>query len=136
MTAAWITGWLATALMATAAFVPLFQRVTQKKRADLGSRSVSTHVVFGLAAAGLAFLHPLMALFVLGSPEAIGGGVPALAFGGVAFVVLLAHTGLGLKLRDPKLRKRPKSRRAHLTTALTILVAVGAHIVACIVGAE
>ena len=48
--------------------------------------------------------------------------------------LVLAHTGLGLKLRDPKLRGRPKSRRAHFTTATIILVAVGIHAAACLVG--
>lgn len=136
MTLAWVTGWLATALMIAAALVPLLQWLRHKRRAEPQSRTVTVHYGLGLGAAGLGFFHPLTALFSLGTPEAIGGGVIGLAFGGVAFVVLLAHTGLGLKLRDPKLRKRPKSRRAHFTTAMIILVAVGAHAAACILGAD
>lgn len=128
------TGWIAAAAMGTAAVVPLAQRVLHRRRADLGSGSVRLHVAVGMTAAGAGFLHPLTALFSLGSPEAIGGGVLGLAFGGVAFVVLLAHTGLGLKLRDPKLRHRPRSRRTHLYTALTIIGCVAAHAAACLYG--
>ena len=130
------TGWIAAGAMGTAAVVPLAQRVLHKRRAELGSGSVQLHVAVGMTAAGAGFFHPLTALFSLGSPEAIGGGVLGLALGGVAFVVLLAHTGLGLKLRDPKLRGRPRSRRTHLITAITIITCVGAHAAACLLGAE
>ncbi len=136
MSLASVSGWIATSLMIGAAVVPVAQRLLRGKRAELGSASVTMHFLIGLTAAGLGFLHPLTAVFALGSPEAVGGGVLALGFGGLAFVVLLAHTGLGLKLRDPKLKKRPSSRRAHVATAVTILLLVGAHVVACLTGGE
>lgn len=136
MTLADITGYLAASVMLVAALIPLAHRVIHGKRGDVTARPMQLHVALGLFAAGVGFLHPLTALFALGSPDAIGGGVLGLGFGGLAFVVLLAHTGLGLKLRDPKLRRRPKSRRAHLTTAITILVAVAAHAAFCLYGAR
>ncbi|NUP04763.1 MAG: hypothetical protein HOW73_01750 [Polyangiaceae bacterium] len=131
--ASW-TGWIAAAVMLAAAFIPLTERIRRGRRAEVQSAPIQLHVVLGLVAAGVGFLHPLTALFALGSPEAIGGGVVGLGFGGLAFVVLLAHTGLGLKLRDPKLRKRAESRRKHLATAITILLAVSAHAAACLWG--
>jgi hypothetical protein len=84
-----------------------------------------------MSAALLGFLHPLTALFSLGSEAAIGGGVLGLGLGALALVVLLAHTGIGLKLRNPKLRERASSRRTHLVTALTILALALAHALAC-----
>jgi cytochrome b561 len=135
MMAAW-TGWIATAMMVAAALVQVVYRLRHGKRPDLGSRVVTFHFVMGLCAAGAGFIHPLTALLDLGSPEAIGGGVIGLGFGGLAFVVLLAHTGLGLRLRDPRFRKRAKARRAHVITAMTILVAVTVHVVACWTGVE
>ena len=51
----------------------------------------------------------------------------ALMPGAVAFLVLVAHGGLGLQLRKEKLRDRPQKRRAHLVTAICIVVAVAVH---------
>ncbi|MEM9874967.1 MAG: hypothetical protein AAF928_08735, partial [Myxococcota bacterium] len=62
-----------------------------------------------------------------GSPQAIASGEVALAMGALAFLVLLSHTGLGLQLRRPKLRRRGDKRRQHLITATLITVAVGLH---------
>ncbi|MFO0547629.1 MAG: hypothetical protein U0271_04520 [Polyangiaceae bacterium] len=128
------SGWIAVALMVAAALVPLFVRVRDGRRANLESRPVATHVIVGMTAAGLGFLHPLTALFALGSPGAIGGGVLGLALGGLAFVVLLSHSGIGLKLRDPKLKRRSESRSRHLVTATLVTTLALAHAVACIVG--
>lgn len=79
--------------------------------------------------AAMAFSHTLTAVLSLGSPSAIGAGELALLSGAVAFVVLLAHTGLGLQLRKPKLRRRDEIRRQHWTTAIIITLAVLAHVV-------
>jgi hypothetical protein len=133
--AAW-TGWITAALMLGAGLVQLWYRLAHGRRAGLGTREVSAHVVLGLAAAGVGFLHPLTALASLGSPGAIGGGALALALGALAFVLLLAHSGLGLKLRDPALRKRPRVRARHVVTAALLVGATAAHALACIWGAE
>ncbi|HTJ83600.1 MAG TPA: hypothetical protein VL400_17895 [Polyangiaceae bacterium] len=131
--ASW-SGWAAAALMLAAVLFPIVHRVRYGKRADLASIWVTSHFAIGLAAAGLAFLHPLAAVLDLGSPEAVSAGAFGLGAGGVAFVILLAHTGLGLKLRNPKLRTRPSSRRKHFGTAIAIVVAVTVHTVACLLG--
>ena len=133
--ASW-SGWAAAALMLAALLFPIVHRLRFARRAELTSPWVTFHFAVGLGAAGLGFLHPLTAVIDLGSPEAVGAGALGLGAGGVAFVVLLAHTGLGLKLRDPKLKKRPSSRRKHLVTAILIVVAVTAHAAACILGRE
>ncbi|MCC6521605.1 MAG: hypothetical protein IT373_02990 [Polyangiaceae bacterium] len=129
--AAW-SGWIAVALLCAAALVPLVQRLRHGVRAAPRSRSVATHELLGMGATVAGCLHPLMALFYLGSPEAIGAGELALGLGALAFVLLIAHAGRGLRLRDPKLADRPKARRAHLTTAVAIAVAIGAHAAACL----
>ncbi len=129
-----LSGWFAAALLVLAASVPLVHFVLRRRRAVLESTWVSTHVAIGMGAAGAGFLHPLVALLALGSPGAIGGGDLGLAFGGLAFMMLLAHTGLGLALRDPKLKRRPNARRAHLTTASIILASVAAHAAFCLLG--
>lgn len=126
-----ITGWLAVAAFVIAALLPISTRVRFKTRAELKHPSVQNHVLLGMVALALGSIHPLTALFQLGSPEAIGGGNVGLALGGVAFVILISHSGLGLKLRDPKLRGRPRSRRAHVITATLLSVAAVAHALAC-----
>lgn len=133
--AAW-SGWIAVALMLAAAFVPLGYRLRFGGRAPGGSRSIALHQLVGMTAAALGCLHPLTALFALGSPEAVGAGEIPLALGGLAFVLLIAHAGRGLRLRDPKLKDRPRARRAHLTTAIAILIAIGAHAGACLLAAS
>lgn len=131
-----ISGWIAVAVALLAALVPIVFRLRAKQRADLGSVSVQRHVVLGMSALFVGAAHPLTALFQLGSPSAIGGGVFGLALGGLAFVILISHSGLGLKLRDPKLRGRPKSRRAHVLTASLLCVSALAHALACRFGAD
>ena len=120
--------------MLAAVLLPIVHRLRFGKRADLASIWVSSHFAIGLGAAALAFLHPLAAVLDLGSPEAVSAGALGLGAGGVAFVILLAHTGLGLKLHNPKLKKRQISRRRHLSTAIAIVIAVGVHTVACLLG--
>lgn len=130
MTAAWITGWLATLAMAIAASVPIHQRWKHGKRAAPGSEPIRVHVVIGLTVSALAFGHTLLILPELGSPAATAGGVFALLPGGVAFVLMLAHAGLGLQLRDPKLKRRANVRRSHTITATLIAIFVALHAVA------
>jgi hypothetical protein len=125
-----ITGWLALAAMLLAALVPVAYRLRFHKRAAFASPPVKLHVAIGMTAAALGALHPLTALFALGSPEAVGAGVFGIGLGGLAFVVLLSHAGIGLKLREPKLKTRAESRRRHTITAV-VLSALGiAHALA------
>ncbi|HVH43451.1 MAG TPA: hypothetical protein VM925_13950, partial [Labilithrix sp.] len=112
-----------------AALVPAVQRIRVGKRAAPGSAPIRHHVTIGLATAALAFLHTMAVLPALGSPAAIGGGVFALLPAGAAFFLLIAHAGLGLQLRDPKLKDRVRKRRLHTTTAVLIVVTVTIHIV-------
>lgn len=85
-------------------------------------------MVFGLATAFLAFLHTIVALPALGSPGAVGGGLLPLASAGCAFFLLVAHAGIGLQLRDVRLRDRARKRRTHAATAVAIVVAVTTHV--------
>lgn len=123
------SGWLATIAIVLAALVPAIQRVREGKRAAPGSAPIRHHVTIGLATAALAFFHTLSVLPALGSAAAIGGGTFALLSGGAAFFFLVAHSGLGLQLRLPKLKDRVRKRRMHTTTAVLIAIAVGLHIV-------
>jgi len=125
------SGWLAVAAVLAAVIVPVAHRVREKRRADLRSRSVSLHVGLGLVAGATGALHPLSAILALGDPTAITAGNLGLALGAVTFLVLLAHTGLGLRLRDPKLRQRPRVRRSHVITATLIGIATAGHVIAC-----
>jgi hypothetical protein len=130
MSAAWITGWLTVVAMVVAVAVPIVQRIEHGKRAAPGSEPIRLHVIVGLTVSALAFLHTLLILPELGSPAATAGGMLALLPGGIAFVVMLAHAGLGLQLRDPKLKKRASVRRTHTITATLIALFVALHAVA------
>jgi hypothetical protein len=133
---AMITGWVAVAICLCAVAMPLGFRLKNARRAELADRSVQRHVALGMTALVVGAAHPLSALFQLGSPEAIGGGVLGLALGGLAFVVLISHSGVGLKLRDPKLRGRPRSRRMHVVTASLLCLSALGHALACRLGGE
>jgi hypothetical protein len=122
-----ISGWLATAAIVFAALVPIVQRLRFGKRAPPGSGPIRLHVIVGLVTAALAFTHTMAVIPALGSPAAIGGGVEALFAGGAAFFLLIAHAGLGLQLRNPRLRERAQKRRTHTTTAVLISLAVLVH---------
>lgn len=124
------TGWIATCAIVVAALVPIAQRVRAGKRAAPGSAPIRLHVLVGFATAALAFLHTIAALPALGSPAATGGGMAALLPAGAAFFLLVAHAGLGLQLREPKLKDRARKRRMHLTTAILISLTVAMHVVA------
>jgi hypothetical protein len=122
------SGWLGAALIVAAAFVPLGHRVFVHRRAVLGSPAITGHVILGLAATAMALLHTFAALPALGSPAAIRGGMAALVPASAAFFLLFAHVGIGLRLREPRLRNRVKIRRWHVVLAVTIAVTVAAHV--------
>jgi hypothetical protein len=123
------SGWLATLAVLAAALVPVVQRLRHGKRAPPGSEPIRLHVIVGLTTAALGFAHTMMVIPALGSPAAIGGGVAALLPGGAAFFLLVAHAGLGLQLRQPKLKARASVRRQHTITAVLIASAVAVHVV-------
>jgi hypothetical protein len=125
-----ITGWLAVGLIVLAASLPALHGVRRKKRAAPDARSTRLHVAVGMATAAMAFGHVLTAVPVLGSPRALGGGMLALAVGGLAFFVIVAHVGVGLQLRNPRLRGRKEKRRTHQMTAIAIVATVGVHVIA------
>jgi hypothetical protein len=129
MSLATVTGWLAAIAIVAAVLVPVVHRLRTGKRGAPGSQPIRIHVLVGLTTSAIAFAHTLSILPALGSPAAIGGGVLALLPGGAAFFLLVAHAGLGLQLRDPKLRDRAKKRRQHTTTAVLIAAAVATHVV-------
>jgi formate-dependent nitrite reductase membrane component NrfD len=122
-----ITGWLALAVIAIAALLPLVTRVSLGRRAAPDSRPTRIHVVAGIAAAAFSLVHTLAAIPALGEPVAIEAGNLALAAGALAFFVIVAHVGIGLQLRDVKLRDRVKKRRLHVITASLIVLVVGVH---------
>jgi hypothetical protein len=124
-----ITGWTAAAVVIAAGSVPLGHRLLAKKRAAIGSGTIRSHVIIGTMAAAASFAHGMAILPSLGSPEAIGAGVMALLPGAVAFLLLIAHVGVGLRLRQPKLKERPKVRRTHFAFACAIWTAIAAHVV-------
>jgi hypothetical protein len=124
-----ISGWIAAALILLAACVPLLYRAQQKKRATPESPTIRTHVLLGLATSIATFAHTGLILPELGSEAAVGGGALAFVFGAAAFLVMVAHAGLGLGLRNPKIRDRAKRRRNHATTALILSAMVLAHVV-------
>lgn len=123
-----LTGWLAAFCIVLAATLPLGFRAREKKRAAPSAPIMRTHVVLGVAVSGVAFIHTLFVLPDLGSPAAITGGASAMAPGALAFFVLIAHTGVGLQLRNERLKDRPKKRRTHVITAVCIVLAVALHV--------
>jgi hypothetical protein len=126
------SGWLGAALIVAAALVPLGHRVFMRLRAAPTSRTITGHVVLGFAATAMALLHALAALPALGSPAAIRGGMTALLPAAAAFFVLFAHVGVGLRLRNPRLRGRARLRRWHVILALSIAATVAAHVSALV----
>src|SRR4051812_3694837 len=121
-------GWLAVALILLSASLPLGFRLRAKKRASPDSKPIRTHVWLGISTSVVAFAHSVFVLPGLGSPAAVEGGVGALLPGVAAFFILMAHSGVGLQLRDVRLRDRPRKRRLHIATAIAIVVTVAAHV--------
>ncbi|MGO8997101.1 MAG: hypothetical protein ACLQVI_27615 [Polyangiaceae bacterium] len=124
-----LSGWLGAALIVAAALVPLGHRAFVHRRALPTSRTIGGHVLLGFATTAVALLHTFAVIPALGSPAAIRGGMAALAPATAAFFLLFAHVGVGLRLRDPRLRGRVKIRRWHVALALTIAATVAAHVV-------
>jgi hypothetical protein len=124
-----VTGWITVALIVFAALFPIVYRIVRHKRAALTAAPTRWHVVAGTAVVVFAFVHSVGIVTDLGSPAAIVGGMVALLAGGVAFFLLMIHAGLGLQLRNPKLRDRIKKRSMHTTTATAIVVTVAVHVV-------
>lgn len=129
------SGWLAFGLILSAGAIPLGYRLREKRRAAPTSRPISLHVSLGIAVAAAAFVHALLGVLSLGSARAIGAGNAGLLAGAIALLVLMAHVGIGLQLRNPQLgkkkgqlRKRQELRGKHLMTALTITVFAVAHV--------
>ena len=132
--ARWI-GWVAAAFIVAAGLVPLAYRARLGKRPTPDSGTVRVHVALGVTVALVALLHTLAVLGALGSSGAIEAGMMTFVPGVAAFFLLLAHVGIGLQLREPRLRNRPKKRRAHVLTALAIVTAAAVHVVALRVSA-
>jgi hypothetical protein len=124
------TGWIAAALLLLAAAAPIGHRWIHGRRAAPGSRTQGGHVVLGLTAALAALAHATSILPALGDASVVRGGTAALLPGVLAVFLLVAHVGLGLRLRQPRLRDRVRLRRTHFIVAATIACAVSAHVVA------
>jgi hypothetical protein len=124
-----LSGWIAYALIASAATVPLGFRAINRRRAAPDSKPIGIHATIGISAAAAAGLHTLAILPSLGSPEAVGGGMIAILPATLAFFLLFAHVGVGMQLRNTKLKDRPKKRKLHFMLASAIIVTATAHVV-------
>ena len=93
--AKWI-GWVAAALIAAAALVPLGDRLRLGKRAAPESGAIRFHVVVGIGVALVALLHTLAVLGALGSADiAIEAGMMSVRSGRRRrFFLLFAHVGI------------------------------------------
>ena len=130
MTISTLSGWFAVALVLMAASFPVGHHLWARRRATTGSRTIKVHVVLGLSAAAGALVHTLSVLPSLGAPAVVGAGMLSLAPASAAFFLLFAHVGVGLQLRQPRLRDRTAKRRLHVALAISIVVTVAAHVVA------
>jgi len=128
---AW-SAWFAAGLITAAALVPLAHRAVARRRAAPMSRTITNHIVLGFSATAMAVVHTFAMLPALGSPAAIRGGMTALVPAAAAFFLLFAHVGVGLRLRDPRLRERARVRRWHVLLALAIAATVAAHVTAIV----
>jgi hypothetical protein len=126
---AFYSGYLALLVVAAAGLIPMGVRLKLGRRAAPDSGITRTHVALGSAAAGCTFLHTLLALPALGDPAATSAGSAALIPAAFAFLVVVSHAGVGLQLKDTRLKDRPKKRRIHLATALLIVLSVAVHVV-------
>jgi len=124
------TGWVATALLVTAAALPLVNRLLSGRRAPPDSRLMGVHVLLGFGTTAAALAHTMAVLPSLGSPAAVAGGMLALAPAALAFFLLAAHVGVGLQLRSPRLRERVRKRRQHALIAIGIAAMVAVHVIA------
>ncbi len=129
-----LSGWFAVALVLMAVSLPVGHRVWVGRRAVVASRTIKVHVALGSSAAAGALIHTLSVLPSLGAPAVVGAGMLSLAPASAAFFLLFAHVGVGLRLRDPKLRDRTAKRRLHVALAISILATITAHVVALVRG--
>ena len=122
------SGWLAAIAIVARGGDPARDAPASRQARAPTSKPIRAHVVLGLVTSAFAFGHTILVIPALGSPAATGAGPLAIAPAGLAFFLLVAHAGLGLQLRDEKLKTRAKTRRSHAMTAVAIVVAVGIHI--------
>jgi hypothetical protein len=110
--------------------VPTLHRVLFARRASPLSGTLRWHAGVGAFAALLSYVHVGCALPALGDSSIVGAGTAAILPALLAAFLLVAHAGLGLRLLSPRLRARVRVRRLHALVAITIVVAVLAHVVA------
>ena len=132
MTLGTVTGWTSIALIVCAAGVPLVTRIILGKRPPPESKPTRTHVLLGMAVSIICFLHTGVVLPMVGAPGAAAGGMLAMIPACIGFGLLVAHAGLGLQLRRPKLGGRARKRRMHTVTAILIFISASIHIAAIV----
>jgi hypothetical protein len=130
------SGWITVALIVSAAVVPIGHRLRAGKRAAPDAPAIRGHVALGVSAALVAFGHTLSALMSLGSERATAGGNLAIVPGCAAFLIVVAHVGIGLQLRDVRLRDRARQRRKHVATAIAIAISGGVHVGALVTAVQ
>ena len=126
-----ISGWILVVLVAATALLPFAVRRAELAGPRPGVRArtflerLRPHCFLGYAIAGLLLLHGWVAI-----DAGLGERVQSLGLNlaGVALVLIGLQMLLGLRLRDPRRRDRPRLRRIHLITTLAIVVTAGAHI--------
>jgi hypothetical protein len=125
-----VSGWISVAMIVSAGAVPVAARIYAGKRPPPESQTTRSHVVLGMIVCVVAFAHTGVVLPMVGAPGALAGGMLGMIPACAAFGTLVAHAGLGLQLRRPKLKDRIRKRRMHATTAALIVLGAGVHIAA------
>lgn len=140
-----VLGWLAVGLLLGAGLLPVAHRIVRRRRAAVQGGLVRWHVVLGFGTAFVAYLHALYGVLALGAPAAVAAGNGAILAGAVAVLVVIAHVGIGLQLRQPPaalhrdgpagkiLRRRLAEKRTalrarHRLTATVIVAAALVHV--------
>lgn len=124
------TGWVAFAAIAVAAAIPTLHRVFLRRRASPLSPALGWHAGIGALAGVFVLVHAGAAMPDLGDPSVVRAGNVALVPALVAAFLVVAHIGVGLRLRSPRCPARVRVRRTHAVLATTIVVAASAHVVA------
>ena len=132
LTISTLTGWATITLIAAAGLVPLVARIRAQRRLPPESAPTRAHVLLGMGVCIVCFLHTGVALPNVGAPGAAAGGMLAMIPASLGFALLIAHAGLGLALRKPKLKDRIQKRRMHAVTATVIFLAACMHITAIV----
>lgn len=127
------TGWVAFAVIVVAAAIPTLHHLFLARRASPLSRTLQWHAGVGALAGVFVFVHAGTAMGALGDPSVVRAGNLAIFPALLAAFLVVAHVGVGLRLRSPRLRARVRLRRTHAAFATTILAAALAHVVALIV---